>query len=95
MKTATWGYFAKFESGVIIESQNLKSLYYAVKCELRCQFGHSLFYDYGEVVIKEGVRLDWVEDGKNYFEYVEIRPVLSMRCSSTDRVTNFSVMKEV
>ena len=94
MKTATWCYFARFEDGTIIESQNLKSLYHAVKCELRCQFGHSLFYDYGEVVIREGVRLDWVKGGKNYFEYVEIKPVLSMQCSSIDRVTNFRVMKE-
>lgn len=95
MKTATWCYFAKFEDGTILESQELKSLYYAVKCEVRCQFGHSLFYDYGEVSIYEGVRLDWVEEGKNYFHYVEIKPVISMRCSSNDRVTNFSVLKEV
>lgn len=95
MKTARWCYFAKFEDGTIIESQNLKSVYYAVKCELRCQFGHSLFYDYGEVSISEGVRLDWVENGKDYFNYVEIKPILSMRCSSDDYVTNFSVMKEV
>ena len=94
MKTATWGYFARFEDGTIIESSNLKSLYHAVKCELRCQFGRSLFYDYGSVVIKEGVRLDWSDNGKNYFEYVEIKPILRLICSSTDRVTNFRVMKE-
>ena len=73
---------------------HLKSLYHAVKCELRCQFGHSFFYDYGTVVIKEGVRLDWSDNGKNYFEYVEIKPILRLICSSTDRVTNFRVMKE-
>ena len=94
MKTATWCYFAKFEDGTIIESQDLKSLYYGVKCELRCQFGHSLFYDCGEVSICEGVRLDWVENGKNYFSHVTLKPVLSMKCSSSDRVTNFRVMKE-
>ena len=95
MKTATWGYFAKFDNGVILESDNFKNIYYAVKCELRCEYGHSLFYDYGEVVINEGVRIDWEENGKNYFHYVVINPVLRMKCSSIDRVTNFSVMKEV
>lgn len=94
MKSAEWCYFAKFEDGCVLETQDLKTLYYAAKCELRCQYGHSLFFTRGEVSIYEGVRVDWAENGVNHSKYVKIKEILSMRCNSLDRITNFHVVKE-
>ena len=94
MKSARVVYYAKMDHGVILEDVEFRNVYNAVRCELRAEYGHSLFYDEGSTTIYEGVIVEWTENGTNYFHYVPIRPVLTMRCSSSDRVTNFSVLKE-
>ena len=94
MKSAKVVYYAKFDEGVILEDVEFRNVYNAARCELRAEYGHSLFFDAGTVTIYEGVIVEWTENGTNYFHHVPIRPVLTMRCSSIDRVTHFSVSKE-
>lgn len=87
-------YYAKFDGGIIIEGGDFREVYQAVRVELRTEHGHSLFYDYGSVTIFEGVRVDWSEDGHNYFKHIPIRPVVTLSCSSIDRVTKFVIRKD-
>lgn len=95
MKSAKVVYYAKMDHGVILEDVEFRNVYNAVRCELRSEYGHSLFYDTGCATIYEGVIVEWTENETNYFHHIPIKPVLTMRCSSIDRVTFFYVSKEV
>lgn len=86
-------YYAKLPHGVILESDCLKTLYYAVLHEMKSEYGHGLFFDSGSVVICAGVRVEWFNGHMMEFKHLEFKQYLRIYVSSLDRVTSTHIEK--
>ena len=80
-------YYAKLPHGVILEDSCLKTLYYAVLHEMKSEYGHSIFYDFGAVDICAGVRVEWWNGHCVECKHLEFKKYLHIFVSSMDKVT--------
>lgn len=94
MKIYTPVYFAKFQTGEILESTDLRTFYHIVRKHLRTEYGHSLYFNHGTTTICKAVLVEWHSNAMISFHYTNVQPLMTMVCYSCDKVTHYYQYKE-
>lgn len=87
-------YRAKLSNGIILEDTCLKNVYYGALRELKDEYGHRLYYSWGECEITYGAStVVSVAPGRGRSGYIELKKICMIRVFSLGNKTYTEVRR--
>lgn len=88
-------YRAKISNGIILEDTCLKNVYYGALRELKDEYGHRLYFSWGECEITLGVSTTVVPiaRGRSRGGYIELKKICMLRVFSVGKETYTEVRR--